>query len=304
MYQRISRVQVMKRNLELYAMISVPLLLLITFRYVPLWFNVIAFYNYRVFGGLANSEFVGLAHFRALFSDRMFGRVFSNTLLISLYGMLWGFPFPIILSLMLNNTKRVLFKRTIQTLIYLPHFLSWVAFGTIIMNVLSPSTGIVNHLLEQLDLDSINFLGSKKYFRSILVISGIIKGAGWGTIVYLAALSQVDPNLYEAAEIDGASELRKTISITIPSIAPTIIMLFIMNLGTLVEANFQQIYVLYNPSVYKVSDVFETYIYRNGLVGGDYSYTTAMGLFQSVVTTLLVVIGNYLSRRFADYSMW
>ncbi len=289
---------------EYYVMILLPLAILITYKYLPLWFNIISFYDYSLFGGLKASNFVGLKHFSLLFADAMFPRVFMNTLVISLLNLLFGFPVPIILALILNEVKHSGLKRTAQTLIYLPHFMSWVIFGNIISTVLMPQTGMLNQIIVSLGGESINFIGSKTYFRSVLVISNIIKESGWGTIVYLAALTQIDPSLYESAEIDGAGRFRMIISITIPCIASTIVMLFILKLGNLMTANFEQIFVLYNPSVYRVADVFETYIYRNGIIGGDYSYTTAMGLFQSVITTTLVISANVLSKRVAGYSIW
>ena len=289
---------------EYYVMILLPLAILITYKYVPLWFNIISFYDYSIFGGLKASNFVGMKNFSLLFADAMFPRIFTNTLLISLLNLLFGFPVPVILALILNEVKNSTLKRTAQTMIYLPHFMSWVVFGNIISTVLMPQTGMVNQIIMSLGGESINFIGSKTYFRAVLVTSDIIKESGWGTIVYLAALTQIDPSLYESAEIDGAGRFRMIISITLPCIASTIVMLFILKLGNLMTANFQQIFVLYNPSVYKVADVFETYIYRNGIVGGDYSYTTAMGLFQSVITTTLVVSANVLSKRMAGYSIW
>jgi putative aldouronate transport system permease protein len=208
------------------------------------------------------------------------------------------------LALMLNEVRNIFFKKTIQTLIYLPHFLSWVIFGSIIIGILSPSRGIVNTILKTAGIRPINFLADQAFFRLVLVTSSIIKEAGWGTIVYLAAITQIDPGLYESAEIDGAKRMRQIFYITLPSILPTISMLLILRLGHLMTVGFEQIYVLYNPSVYRVADVFETYIYRNGILGGDFGYTTAVGLFQSLVAIVLIAGANWLSKRYADYSMW
>jgi putative aldouronate transport system permease protein len=291
-------------NYDFYLMMLLPLIILVVFRYLPLYWNIISFFDYNVYGGLSNSEFIGLSHFKRFFTDNQFSRILSNTLIISIYKLVWGFPFPIMLALILNEVRNVVFKKTVQTLIYLPHFISWIIYGSIITSILSPSTGIINNILKVTGIMPVNFLASQIFFRPVLVVTSIIKEAGWGTIVYLAAITQIDPSLYESAEMDGAKKMRKIFSITLPSILPTVAMLLILRLGHLLSAGFEQIYILYNPSVYRVADVFETYIYRNGILGGDFGYTTAVGLFQSLVAVVLIVGANWLSRRFADYSMW
>jgi putative aldouronate transport system permease protein len=247
---------------------------------------------------------VGFSHFRTLISDPYFYQLLRNTLLISLYKLFWGFPAPLVLALLLNEVRSILFKRTVQTMVYLPHFLSWVILGGIITNLLSPSTGFVNEVLKWLGLEPVFFLADTGWFRSILVISNIWKEAGWGAILFLAALATVNPELYEAAIVDGASKWRQLWHITLPSIMSTIIILLLLRIGHLLEVGFEQIFVLYNPLVFGISDVFDTYVYRNGIARADFSYPAAIGLFQSLVGLVLVVSANSLSKKYSEHGIW
>lgn len=281
----------------LYVFLLPGLLYFIVFKYVPMYGIMIAFQDYSPFKGIAGSEFVGLKHFQRFFTDSEFIIVFRNTLLISLYKLFWGFPAPIALALMLNEVKVRWFKRTAQTLFYIPHFFSWVIFGGIIINVLS-GTGIVNNALVFFGLDPIYFMGEKAYFRTILIVTDIVKESGWASIIYLAAITGVDPSLYEAARIDGAKKRHEIWHITLPSIRSTILILFVLQLGNILELGVQQVFMLYNPLVYEVGDIIDTYVYRVGLTEQKYSFATAVGLFQSTVGLILIVIANRMAKRF------
>lgn len=292
------------RNWALYTMILPGLIYFVVFKYIPLTGSVIAFQDYNVFGGVFGSPFVGMKHFINLFTYPEFYSVLTNTLLISLYKLLFGFPAPIVLALLLNEIRKMLFKRTIQTVLYLPHFLSWVIAGGLIINFLSPSSGIVNEIIRFFGGEAIFFLQEPKYFRSIIVASGIWKEVGWNTIIYLAALTAINPDLYEAAQVDGAGKLRQAFSITIPSLMPTIVVLLLLNIGNILDLGFEQIYMFLNPLVYDTGEVFDTYIYRIGLLGGQFSYTTAIGIFKSVVGFILLFGANYLSKKVSDNSIF
>ena len=226
-----------------------------------------------------------------------FWRIMKNTIVISFYHIVFGFPAPIIFALLLNEIRFSVFKRFAQTISYLPHFLSWIVIGGILITLLSPSTGVVNYLLQMLGIDSIYFLGTEQYFRFTLVTSAIWKEIGWGTIIYLAALSGVDSQLYEAAVLDGANRWKQTLHITIPSILPVISILLILRVGGVLDAGFDQILTLYSPAVYGVADVLDTYVYRVGLQNFQFSLTTAVGLFKNVIALALVLTTNYIVKK-------
>ena len=292
-----------RRDWELYFMLALPILALLIFSYIPMFGLVIAFQDYDVFAGVAASPWVGLKHFASLFTLEEFPRVLGNTLLISLYKILFYYPVPILLAIMLNEVSHSGFKRTVQTVVYLPHFISWAIVSGLVFDLLS-STGLVNTILWRLGGERVNFLTTPAYFRSIVVISAIWKEAGYGAIVYLAAITGIDPSLYEAAKIDGASRLRQIRHITLPGIAPVCVLMLILRLGTVMDANFEQMFTLLNPTVMDTGDVLSTYIYRNGLTQMRYSYSTAAGLFNSVVAFLLVLMANAFSRRLVGRSIW
>nr|WP_051254992.1 ABC transporter permease subunit [Pontibacillus marinus] len=280
------------------------ILYFIIFKYIPLGGIVIAFQDYNVFNGVFDSPWVGFKHFKNLFEYPEFYQVLNNTILISLYQLILGFPAPIILALLLNEVRKMMFKRTIQTVLYLPHFLSWVIVGGLVISFLSPSTGLVNEVIKYFGGAPIFFVQEPEYFRGIIVSSAIWKEVGWGTIIYLAAIAGINPELYEAAEVDGAGKLRQAISITIPSILPTIMVLLLLKIGNILDLGFEQIYMLLNPLVRDTGEVFDTYIYRVGLLGGQYSYTTAIGLFKSVVGFILLVGANKLSKKITGNSVY
>lgn len=292
------------KHWQLYTMILPGLIYFVVFKYIPLSGSIIAFQDYNVFDGVWGSPFVGWKHFENLFTYPEFYNVLTNTVLISVYKLLFGFPAPIVLALLLNEVRKAVFKRTIQTVLYLPHFLSWVIAGGLIINFLSPSSGIVNEIIRFFGGEPIFFLQEPEYFRSIIVGTGIWKEVGWNTIIYLAALAGVNPELYEAADVDGAGKFRQAFSITLPAIMPTIIVLLLLNIGNILDLGFEQIYMFLNPLVYDTGEVFDTYIYRIGLLGGQFSYTTAIGMFKSVVGFVLLFGANYLSKKTTGNSIF
>jgi len=265
--------------------------------------SIIAFKDYNLMEGIIGSPWVGLKHFDALFQAREFHRVFRNTLLISIYRLIFQFPIPIILALLINEVSNMFFKRTVQTITYLPHFLSWAVVGALVIDLLSPSSGLINLALKEFGISPVTLM-DKRYFRAIVVASQTWKETGWSAIIYLAAISSIDPQLYEAAIVDGASKWRQIWYITLPGIRSTIVFIILLRIGALLATDVEQILMLYNPVVYEVGDVIGTYVYRVGLGQMKYSYTTAVGLFQSVVGFILLVIANHLSRRYAETSMW
>jgi len=292
------------KHWQLYSMIFPGLLFFIVFKYIPLAGIWIAFQDYNVFTGIFGSKFVGWKHFQNLFTYPEFFRVLRNTLLISIYQLVYGFPAPIILALFLNEVRKIVFKRIVQTVLYLPHFLSWVIVGGLVINFLSPNSGLLNEVIRMSGREPIFFMQEPAYFRSIVVVSNLWKEVGWGTIIYLAALAGVNPELYEAAEVDGAGKLRQVFSVTLPAILPTIMVLLLLRIGNILDLGFEQVYMLLNPLVAETGEIIDTYIYRVGLLGGQYSYTTAIGLFKSVVGVILVVGANHLSKRLTGNSIY
>ncbi|GMX63946.1 sugar ABC transporter permease [Paenibacillus elgii] len=289
--------RLMKKYKAIYILSLPSILYFVVFKYVPLMGSVMAFQNYNIFKGIAGSPWIGLENFQRMFAYDEFLRILKNTILIGFYDLIFAFPFPIVLALLLNEMRLLMYKRIIQTVVYMPHFLSWVIVGGIAIGILSPTTGVVNHVLGMFGIEPIYFLGEDSYIRSILVGSGMWKDSGWGTIVYLAALAGVNPEMYEAAVMDGASRWRQTISITIPTIMPTIVILFLLHIGNFLDFGFERVYVFLNSLNEGSGDIMDTYIYRVGLVGRQYSFTTAIGLFKSVVGLALIMLGNALSRK-------
>ncbi|XOK63178.1 ABC transporter permease [Paenibacillus elgii] len=289
--------RLMKKYKAIYILSLPSILYFVVFKYVPLMGSVMAFQNYNIFKGITGSPWIGLENFQRMFAYDEFLRILKNTILIGFYDLIFAFPFPIVLALLLNEMRLLMYKRIIQTVVYMPHFLSWVIVGGIAIGILSPTTGVVNHVLGLFGIDPIYFLGEDSYIRGILVGSGIWKDSGWGTIVYLAALAGVNPEMYEAAVMDGASRWRQTISITIPTIMPTIVILFLLHIGNFLDFGFERVYVFLNSLNEGSGDIMDTYIYRVGLVGRQYSFTTAIGLFKSVVGLALIMLGNTLSRK-------
>jgi putative aldouronate transport system permease protein len=274
------------------------------FCYAPMYGVQIAFKNFIFRLGIMKSPWVGFENFRLLFSMGSFREVFRNTIIISFLKLVCGFPAPIIFALLLNEMRAMRFKKAIQTISYLPHFVSWVILGGLFIQFLSPSTGPINILLKSLGLKPIYFLADKFWFRPVLVATSIWKGVGWGSIIYLASLAGIDPQLYEAANMDGAGRFRKMVNISLPSLAPVITIMFIFSVGGIVKDDFDQIFNLYNPAVYSVGDVLGTYTYRVGLIDMRYSFSTAVGLFTNVISFVLILAANWIAKRINDYGLW
>lgn len=276
----------------------------VIFKYMPIYGVMIAFKDYRFNLGILGSPWVGLENFKELFSVPSFREVLSNTIIISTYKLLMGFPAPIIFAILLNEIRLPRYKKVVQTISYLPHFLSWVILGGIFYQFLSPSDGPVNILLKQLGVKPIFFLADVRWFRPILILTSIWKDFGWSSIIYLAALSGIDTELYEAAHIDGANRFQRILHVTIPGLASVITIMLIFAVGKLINDDFDQIFNLYNPAVYKVGDVLSTYTYRVGLVQMRYSFATAVGFFKNLISFILVLSANTITKRINEYGLW
>jgi len=274
------------------------------FRYIPYYWNLIAFKDYSYAKGFWDSPWVGFANFRALFVDPMFLRVLRNTLVISGLKILIGFPFPILLAIFLNEVFSRIFQKTIQTITFVPFFISWVIYASIMYTILSPTSGMLNVVIKWLGGKSIYFLASEQWFRPILVISEITKNSGYFTVIYMAALAGVDQEMYEAAICDGANLFQRIWHVTLPGIASVVVILFIIRLGRLLIVGFEQVYILYSPMVYDVGDVIETFNYRQGILGGRFAYTTAVGLFKSTIGFFLVLTSNWVLKKLTDHGLW
>ncbi len=294
----------LKREWQLYVMLIPTILWLVIFLYKPMYGLQIAFKDYSIFRGVAGSPWIGLEHFQTLFGNDQFLRALKNTIIISFYSLLFGFPMPILLALMFNEILNQTFKKTAQTIVYLPHFISSVIIAGIVITAFSPSAGIVNTFLGWLGIDSIYFLTKPEWFRPIFVGPGIWQEAGFQSIVYLAAIAGVSPTLYESAVVDGASRWQMMWKITIPSIMPTIIIMLIIRIGNILEVSFEMIILLYQPATYETADVVNTFIYRQGLQGGQYDFAAAAGLFNAVVAFVLVMTANTISKRYSRTSLW
>jgi len=291
---------------QLIVLIIPFILFVLVFNYLPIWGWSMAFVNFRPGRSIFDSEFVGLAHFIEAFSDHNFIIAIRNTLLTSTLRISTGFVAAIMLALMLNEVKSLAFKRTVQTISYLPYFISWVVASTIVYMALSPSDGIVNIVLLQLGLinEPVPFMGNPDYFYGIVALSNIWKNVGWNAIVYLAAMAAIDPELYEAANIDGASRIKKILSVTLPSIMPTIKILLVLNIGFLMNAGFEQVYLLSNPSNLEASRTIDIHVFNFALRTGRLSYGTAIGIFNSTVALILITISNFISKKVDGYGVF
>lgn len=302
--QKISAIKKIKRDRYLFLMLLPVFLYFITFSYIPMIGNVMAFQNYSVGKGFLHSEWVGLKWFKEFFGSVYFGRLIKNTVAISVYSLLIGFPIPIIFALLLNEIKDGPFKRITQTISYLPHFISVVVVVGLMFNFLSPIDGLVNMLLNSMGKETINFMSDPKWFRTLYIGSGIWQNFGWDSIIYLAALSSVDPQLYESAQIDGAGKFKQMLHITLPGIAPTIIILLIMKVGNIMNVGFEKIILMYSPAIYETADVISTYVYRRGILGSQFGFSSAVGLFNSVINFLLLFTVNKISRHVSEIGLW
>ncbi len=292
------------RHKYLYLLLTPCIIYYIVFQYYPMYGVIMAFQDFKFSLGFFKSPWIGFANFSYMFNLSDFRSVFINSLYLSFLRLIFGFPIPIILSLMLNEVHNIKAKRITQTAIYLPYFISWVVITGILVTFLSPSWGIVNNIIRYLGYERIFFLGEAKYFRTIIVISDIWRHAGWSTILYLAAITSINPELYAAALIDGANRLQRIIYITIPGIKTTITILLILRIGQMMSNGFEQIFLLQNPSNKAVSEVFETYAYWIGILTGNYSFGTAVGLFTSVIGFILLVIANMISKKIGEDGIW
>lgn len=287
-------------------LLALPCLLyFLVFHYIPMFGILISFQKYNLFRGVWHSEWVGFHYYEMFFQNPDFFKLLRNTFLLSFYTILFGFPAPIVLALLLNELRHAVFKRFVQSVSYLPHFISNVVVVSMITVFLSPSGGIVNRVIESLGLSAVNWLILPEWFRTIYVASGIWQGIGWSSILYLAALTAIDPYLYEAAEMDGAGRFRRMWHISLPGILPVVIMLLILDIGHMLEVGFEKVLLLQNPATYETADIISTYVYRVGLVQGNYSYATAIGLFTGIVNMILLVGANAFSRKVAkESSLW
>ncbi|OIB02018.1 protein lplB [Paenibacillus sp. LC231] len=286
-----------KRAFPIYFMILPGILFFIIFKYIPMFGIFVAFLEYSPFKGIAGSEWVGLHYFRRLFAEGDFLLLLKNTLLLNLLDVLFFFPAPILVALLLNEVRAKRFKTAVQTILYAPNFISWVVIVGITLVLFATGSGGFNQLLENFGLDRIEWMTDPRYFRWVWLVQNIWQGAGWGAIIYLAALSGIDPTLYEAAMMDGANRWRQVWHITLPGLQSVIVIMFILRFGHMLDLGFEHIFLLQNPMNQDVSEVFETFIYKTGLVQGDYSYSTAVGLFKSAVGLVMVLLVNCLAKK-------
>jgi putative aldouronate transport system permease protein len=293
----------MQRNWSLY-LLAVPVILFyLLFAYKPMYGALIAFKDFSPGRGFAGSPWVGFEHFIRFFRSPYFFRLLRNTFLLSFYGLVFGFPAPIILALLLNEVRHSLYKRTVQTITYLPHFISMIVIAGMITDF-SLSTGLFNDIIEFFGGTRFPLLQQPGLYRPIYIASDIWQNVGWGTIIYLSALSAIDPQLYEAAMIDGAGRFKQLLHVTLPSITPTIVILLILRIGHLLGVGYEKTILLYNPATYETADIISTYTYRVGLLEQNWSYSTAIGLFNSMVNFSLLLIANKVSRKVSETSLW
>ena len=292
------------RDRWLYLMLIPGIAYFLTFKYGPMWGLVIAFQDYKPYFGVSGSEWVGVAHFVRFFSEEQFLILFRNTAMLALYNLTFAFPAPIILALMMNEVRVALFKRTVQTLVYVPHFVSWVVVVGIFYMLLTTEGGIVNELIAMMGGEKIPFLLSSDWFRALITTQTIWKEAGWGTIIYLAALAGVDVQLYEAARMDGAGRWRQMWHITLPGIRSTIVILLILKMGDFLDMSFEQVFLMLNTMNRDVGEVFDTYVYMRGMTQAQYSYSAAVGMFKSVFGLVLVLGANWLAKKFGEEGIY
>lgn len=296
--------QQIKRMKLLYFMLLFPAVMLFIFSYLPMYGVIISFKNFSPGLGIWDSPWNNFAHFERLFTDFLFIRALKNTIFISILKIVIAFPAPIIFAILLNEIRNQKFLKVTQSISYLPHFMSWVILSAMIIEVFSPQRGIVNFVITAFGGDPVNFLSSKLFFVPVLILTDIWKEIGYGAIIYLATIASIDPELYEAADMDGASRFKKMIHITLPSIMPMVIILFILRLGGILNAGFDQILNLYNPLVYEVADIIDTYVYRSGLEQFQFDYATAVGLFKNIIGIIFILGANAIIRRRSEHGIW
>ncbi|MCY8215132.1 sugar ABC transporter permease [Bacillus haynesii] len=288
----------------LYLMILPGLIYFLLFKYVPMWGIVIAFQDYQTFLGITGSEWVGFKHFERLFTEPTFFMLLKNTLILFFLNLVVFFPIPIILALLLNEVRVALFKKFVQTLIYIPHFMSWVIVVSLSFVLLTVDGGLINEIIAYFGGEKINFLLNESWFRPMYILQVIWREAGWSTIIYLAAITAVDPQLYEAAKMDGANRLRRMWHVTLPAIRSVIVVLLILKIGDTLELGFEHVYLLLNATNREVAEIFDTYVYTAGLKQGQFSYSTAVGLFKAAVGLILVVFANRMAKKFGEEGIY
>ncbi|MBS4178226.1 ABC transporter permease subunit [Lederbergia citrea] len=294
----------MKRHWQLYFLVLPPVLYFLIFKYIPMANSVIAFKDYSVVQGIWGSPWAGWRHFELFFNNPQFWTLVKNTFFLSVYALLVGFPIPIILALCLNEVRNGIFKRSVQMITYAPYFISTVIIVSMIMLFFSPRLGIATQFLELVGLDAQNILGSPSAFRHIYVWSDVWQSAGYSAIIYLAALAGVSPELYEAAKVDGASRLQRIIYIDIPSILPVAVIILILGVGNIMAIGFEKVYLLQNPLNLPTSEIIATYVYKIGLLNANFSFATAVGLFNSIINLILLVVVNSIARKVSNNSLW
>lgn len=294
----------LKRDRYLYLLILPGLLFIIAFKILPMYGLIISFQDYSPLIGVLKSPWVGFSHFARFFSNRDFFMLLRNTLAISSIKLIFFFPIPVFISLLLNEVKNQTFKKTVQSIIYLPHFLSWVVIVGMTYILFSRDNGIVNTILSSTGIGEYDFLTNKNAFWIVLGMQNIWKEAGWGTIIFLAAISGIDPTIYESAIIDGANRVQTMIHITFPCIKNVVVIMFILQLGSIMDSGFEHVFLMQNAAVSEVAEVFETYVYRAGILSGQFSYSTAVGLFQSLSGLILVVMSNYFSKKMGEEGIY
>ncbi|HGQ7238123.1 TPA: ABC transporter permease, partial [Streptococcus pneumoniae] len=283
----------------LYLMMIPATVLLILFTYGPMYGIIMAFQDFTVFKGYTGSSFVGLKHFQRLFSDPLFYRLFKNTFMVGVLDFLFSFPAPLIFALILNEVRKVRFKSVVQSISYLPHFIPLVVMVGIIFELFG-SYGIINSLLSSLGMEPISFFTKSEWFLPLYIGSGVWKTIGWGSIIYMGALTNIDSTLYEAADMDGANRWHKMWHVTLPSLRPTVVTLFILNAGGIMQVGFEKVFLMSSPATYEVSDVLSTYVYRQGILNSDFSYSAAVGLFNNIVALLFVLLANKIAKKLGE----
>jgi putative aldouronate transport system permease protein len=293
----------LKINFELYLMIIPVVVYFIVFHYLPMYGIIIAFKNFNGIEGILGSPWVGFEHFERFFRSYNFWALLKNTLGISLYSQIVNFPAPIILAIMLNEIKHSRFKKTVQMVTYAPHFISTVVMVGMLLTFLSP-TGIINQLVRMFGFETVAFIAKAEYFKTIYVVSGLWQGLGWGTIIYMAALSNIDSETQEAAMMDGASKIKRIIFIDFPSILPTAVIMLILNMGSIMSVGFEKVFLMQNPLNMITSDVISTYVYRMGILGGEFSFSAAVGLFNAIINIILLLIVNRIAKKTSETGLW
>jgi putative aldouronate transport system permease protein len=294
----------MRKDIYFYGMLALPLLYLLIFRYIPMTGIILSFRRFASRSGIWGKTWVGFKYFEHFLNNDIFWRAFKNNLILSILSILFSFPVPVVFALLLNEVRNLRFKKLVQTVSYLPHFLSIVVVVGLIKGILSPSIGVVNDIITGLGMEPVFFLGEPGWFRPIYIVSDIWQHMGWNAIIYIAALSNIDEQLYEAAMVDGANRWKQTIHVTLPGIAPAVIITLILAVGRMLMIGFEKVLLLYNPGTYETADILSTYVFRMGLEQANFSYGTAVGLFNAVIGLVLVTGSNFAARRFTGTSIY